>query len=240
MLFDWNENTLTWLAEASAYTGYDRELAKLLLPRLEGCGTLCDMGCGMGLVDMELAPHFKAITCVDVAAPVLEDLTARAARLGLTNIETRCCPGAEAEGEWDAVMALFHGEVQDIVPAYLKKAKKRLILVTHGSAYGSTGPAGYRIRKCCDVDGTVAWLDAHGFTYTVERGELEFGQPHRSLEEAAAYTRAFTKNVPEDELLNWVKSKAVETGREDFPLYTPKKRGFGLFVIGREENEHVS
>ncbi len=240
MLFDWNEQTMGWQADASAYTGYNRELAKLLLPRLKGCKTLCDMGCGMGLVDMELAPHFKAITCVDIAAPALKDLAARAARLGLTNVGTVCSPGEETDGEWDAVMALFHGQVEEIVPVYLKKAKKKLLLLTHGSAYGSTGPAGYRVRKCCDVDGAVAWLDAHGYTYTVERGELEFGQPHRSLEDAVAYTRAFTKKVPEDELADWVKAHVTETGREDFPLYTPKKRGFGLFVIGREENEHVS
>ena len=72
------------------------------------------------------------------------------------------------------------------------------------------------------------------------RGELEFGQPHRSLEEAAAYVRTFTKKVPEEELLPWVQAHAVPTGREDFPLYTPKKRGFGIFVIGRKENEQLS
>lgn len=240
MLFDWNAQTFAWLADASAYTGYDRELAKLLLPRLEGCETLCDIGCGMGLADLELAPHLKAVTCVDVSAPVLENLRERAAALGLGNIETRCCPGAEAEGEWDVVMALFHGQVEEIVPIYLQKARKRLILVTHGSAYGSTGPEGYRVRKCCDVDSTVAWLEERGYRYSLLRGELEFGQPHRSLEDAVAYTRAFTKKVPEEELLAWVKDKAVETGRADYPLYTPKKRGFGIFVIGREDNEQLS
>jgi len=240
MLFQWNEQTFQMLAEASAYTGYDREMAKLLRAKLGGCRTLCDIGCGMGLVDLELAPEFDSVTCVDISQAALSDLQKRAVSRGVGNIRTVCSDGVKAEGEWDAVTALFHGEVAEIVPAYLKKARKKLIVVTHGSAYGTTGPKGYRVRKCCDVDSTVEWLDRHGYHYTVERGELEFGQPHRTIEDAMAYTRVFTKNAPEDELEAYVRATVTETGREDFPLYTPKKRGFGIFVIGRRENEHVS
>lgn len=240
MLFQWNEQTFELLAAASAYTGYDRELAKLLKKELGGCRTLCDIGCGMGLADLEIAPELDSVTCADISQAALDDLEKRAAARGVGNIRTICTDGMKLKGEWDAVTALFHGEVEDIVPAYLKLAKKKLIVVTHGSAYGTTGPKEYRVRKCCDVDSTVEWLDRHGYRYTLTRGELEFGQPHKSLEDALSYTRLFTKNAPEDELEAHVRATVTETGREDYPLYTPKKRGFGIFVIGRQENEHVS
>ena len=52
----WNEQSVQWFRRASDYTGYSRNLAKLLLEDLPQGGTLCDMGCGSALVDFELAP----------------------------------------------------------------------------------------------------------------------------------------------------------------------------------------
>ena len=240
MLFTWNEQTLGWFADASEYTGYSRALAKLLAPHLEGCRTLCDMGCGMGLTDLELAGRFQSITCVDSSPEVIADLRARAEAMGAANLSAVCADGPTAEGSWDGVMALFHGDVRTVGEAYLAKARKTLVLVVHGSAYGTTGPAEYRVRKCCDVDSTRTWLEERGWAYALEPGALEFGQPHRSLEDAVAYTRAFTKNVPEEELLAYVQAHVTSTGRDDFPLYTPKTRTFGIFTIRRNEHEHLS
>jgi len=240
MLFAWNEQIARSWREASEYTGYDRAMAALLLPKLDGCRTLCDMGCGLGLVDLELAAHFAEIACVDVSQTALDELRRQAAARGIRNLRTVCADGKTVSGRWDAVMALFHGTVEDVVPAYLPLCADRLLLVVHGNAYGTTGPEGYRVRKCCDTESTAAWLAANGYRFTLENGELEFGQPHRSFEDALTYTRNFTKNVPEDELETYVRRTVTETGRADFPLYTPKKRTFGIFTIRRRENEQLS
>ena len=234
MLFSWNEQTFGWYRDASDYTGYSQALADLLWPHLADCRTLCDMGCGMGLVDLVLADRLQRVTCVDVSQAALDDLRAQAARQGVENLDTVCADGPTLDGAWDGVMALFHGDVRTVGDAYWQKARKVLVLVVHGSAYGTTGPAQYRVRKCCDVDSTQAWLEERCLTYTLERGALEFGQPHRSFDDAVAYTRTFTKNVPEDELLAHVRATVTETGRSDFPLYTPKTRTFGIFTIRRD------
>ena len=235
MLFEWNEQTFRWFREASEYTGYDKALSKLLLKHLDSCETLCDMGCGMGFADLELAPFFQEITCVDISPAVIQNLRERVKSAAIPNVRTHCADGLEVRGEWDAVMALFHGDVEVIGESYLKMARKRFVLVVHGSPYGSTGPEQYRVRKCCDTDHTRSWLEAHGIPYHLELGSLEFGQPHRSFEEALAYTRTYSKGAPEDELEAYVRSHVVETGQEEFPLYTPKKRSFGLFEIRKED-----
>lgn len=239
MFFQWNARTFGWMLEASAYTGYHCDLARLLLKYIPG-GTLCDIGCGMGLVDFELAGHLHEITCVDISPAAVDFINGRAQALGVENISALCVDGSELAGQWDTVMALFHGTVETVCEKYLRLARDRLILVTHGSGEGSTGPEGYRVRKCCDVAGTAAWLDGNGYRYRLEEETLEFGQPHRNFEEAVDFARTFSRNAPEDALLEYVRSSVVETGREDFPLYTPKKRSFGIFVIGRTENAGAS
>ena len=45
------------------------------------------------------------------------------------------------------------------------------------------------------------------------------------------YRKLFT---PEAELRDYVQAHVVETRREDFPLYTPKQRRFGIFTIRKE------
>lgn len=243
MLFQWNENTLRWFQDASDYTGYNRELAKLLRPFLKDCSTLCDVGCGMALIDFELAPNLEQITCVDISEDVIQYVNERAERLQVQNLRTFCKDSkmqplaadksdlAAEDGAYDAVMALFHGTVETCGERYLSYARKKLILAVHASEYGSTGPKKYRVRKCCDVKSTEDWLNANGLSYEKREGALEFGQPHRTFEDAVEYTRAFTKNVPEEELRTYVKEHVIETGRDDFPLYTPKTRQMGIFVI---------
>lgn len=240
MFFEWNEQTLAWLLDAADYTGYDRNMARLLRKSIPDGGTLCDMGCGMGLVDFELAAHLREVTCVDISPFAVEFISSRAREKGIGNLSALCMDGREVTGQWDTVMALFHGAVETVCEKYLRLARDRLILVTHGSAVGSTGPKGYRVRKGCDVAGTAAWLDAGGYRYQLEEGELEFGQPHRSFEDAVDFVRAFSRSAPEETLREYVRSTVIETGREDFPLYSPKKRKFGIFAIRREDNGRLS
>ena len=52
-------------------------------------------------------------------------------------------------------------------------------------------------------------------------------------------TAAFHKDWDRETLEAHVRGKVQETGREDFPWYTPKTRSYGIFVIPRAENAHL-
>lgn len=51
MRFDWNADTIRWYQEANEYTGFFKHIAELIAPSLVGYSTLCDIGCGLGLMD---------------------------------------------------------------------------------------------------------------------------------------------------------------------------------------------
>ena len=156
---------------------------------------------------------------------------------GASGTWNSCCrtalpsDGASVGGRWDTVIALFHGRMEKTCAAYLAKATDRLICVTHGPGVRHAG------GSCENADKAAAWLDAGGWTYARTDGVLEFGQPHRSLEDAFESTAAFHREWDRATLEKQVRAKLAETGREDFPFYTPKTRTFGLFVIPRAENE---
>ena len=235
MPFEWNKDTIGWQLAAAEYTGYAENMAKLLLPKITGRGSLCDIGCGMALVDFALAPYVDRVTCVDLNENALNFVREHAARLGTAGLEAIRADGSGLSGQWDTVMALFHGEIEANCENYLRKARRQFIAVTHGSA----GRGAEHTERCNYTDVLTAWLDERGYTYQREDGALEFGQPHRSMEDAVASTAAYNPKIPPDAIRENVLQTAVETGREDFPYYTPKTRKFSIFVIPRAENAHL-
>ena len=233
MHYVWGDRTIGWLADAAEYTGFYRNIAALLLPHIRKRGSLCDMGCGMALADLALAGEIEAITCVDVNGPALTFAQQESARRGTDNLRFLLSDGLNAAGRWDTVMALFHGRADIVCPEYLRKANDRLLLVTHGAGVKRG------MTDCENADETAFWLDAQGWRYAREDHVLEFGQPHRSIAEAIESTAAFHRERGGMELEEFVRSHVRDTGRADFPYYTPKTRALAIFDLPRAENEHL-
>jgi SAM-dependent methyltransferase len=233
MHFKWDEKTIGWLMEAADYTGFYEKLAGMLLQYIRVRGTLCDMGCGMALADVALAREIGQITCVDANEEVLTVAKREAARRGAENLTFLHTDGLTVQGKWDTVTAMFHGRVNEFCAPYLSKANDLLLFVTHG--VGVNKGEG----ECANATEAAAWLDAGGWRYERQDAVLEFGQPHRSVEEAIESTGAFRREIPADELKKRVMASIQPTGREDFPYYTPKPRSFAIFAISRAENEHL-
>ena len=233
MHFTWGEKTIGWLLDAADYTGFYEKLAEMLLPYIRLRGTLCDMGCGMALADVALAREIGQITCVDVNDAVLTVARREAARRGAENMTFLKTDGLHAEGRWDTVTAMFHGRVDEFCAPYLAKANDLLLFVTHGADVNKGE------GECANATEAAAWLDERGWRYERQDAVLEFGQPHRSMEEAVESSAAFRREIPLEELRKRVMASLQPTGREDFPFYTPKSRSFAIFAIKRAENAHL-
>ncbi|MDO4540596.1 MAG: class I SAM-dependent methyltransferase [Syntrophomonadaceae bacterium] len=201
-------------------------------------GSLCDVGCGAGLIDYELAPHFESITCVDVSRDAVASVEQGAKRRGIKNISTRCMDADKLDGQWDTVLALFYGGT-DFFAKYYPLAKDRLILATHGARKANFGPDGRKIVKCFDVAGVKQKLDELGVKYGLWVLEMEYGQPLTSLPEAEAFVKAYSMPMEQAELDEYLQAKLVSTGDEKFPYYLPNLKKFGVFVIRKDENGAV-
>ena len=66
MRMNWNDTTIKSFVSASEYTGFHEELANQIRPYIKNSKTLCDIGCGLGLIDMHLSKDLDYITCVDI------------------------------------------------------------------------------------------------------------------------------------------------------------------------------
>lgn len=235
----WNEQAVRWFHNASEYTGYNQKLAEVLLQYISRRESLCDIGCGAGLIDLALAPHVEHITCVDISPEAIRAVENHACRLGRSNISTLCMDASGLEGEWDTVMALFHGG-PGVVSKYLRLAKKQLILAAHGTLKGNFGPEGRKVTKCFDVNGVKEYLDSQEIRYSLQELTLEYGQPLTDLRDAEAFVTAYSTPMGKSELDAYLRERLEKTGDEKFPYYLPNQKRLGLFVIRRDENDRFS
>lgn len=233
----WNEQSIRWFHNASEYTGYNKKLAEILFRHISRGGSLCDIGCGAGLIDFELAPHLAQITCVDISPEAIDAVERHARRLGLSNISTLCMDASGLEGKWDTVMALFHGG-EDVISKYFHLAKEQLILGAHGTLKGNFGPDGHKVTKCFDVRGIQEYLDGQGIRYSLQELTLEYGQPLTDLSDAEAFVTAYSLPMEKSELDAYLRQRLEKTGDDKFPYYLPNKKKLGLFVIRRDENRN--
>lgn len=226
----WNEKTAEWFRNASEYTGYAREFAKLLSAYILPEYTICDIGCGNGITDLELADYCKEITCVDISAEAISDLKIQAEKKGLKNLRAIACDGKEIKDSFDVVTAFFHGGGY-CFENYFHLARKCMIIATHSDTTSKTGPENRHFHKHYNSADLSALLDSKNINYTVSYHSIEYGQPLRGIEDAKDYVRTYALPMTEEELTEYVNTALVKTGNPEFPLYLPKKRSFALYVL---------
>lgn len=230
MQINWNEKSVRWFKDASEYTGFNKELCRLLAPYLSTGKTLCDIGCGSGLIDLELAPLCKHITCVDICENAVSGLSQEALSRGHKNLSVKITDGKLLTEHFDIVFSFFHGGC-DCFDDYFPLANELMIIATHSDKESKTGPAGKHVRKHHNAEKLRAHLNELGVRYTSSVHSIEYGQPLRDLSDAAEYVAAYSLSLTSEEMNAYLKSALVKTGRDDFLYYLPKKRNFELFII---------
>jgi len=236
LLINWNEKSIGWFCDASEYTGFNKKLSRLLLQYMERRDSLCDLGCGPGLIDIALAPFIGHITCVDNDAFAVGAARGQALSYGFDNISAVLGDAEKLQGSWQNVIAVFHGTPALYAGKYSSLASDVFLSVIKTSNTGRIGPEEYRVRKHFNSDNIAAELDSLGVKYTLTPHSLEYGQPFRSRRDAKDFVRAYTMNPPEEAVEDYLAENLTRTGRYDFPFYLPNEKEFTILAIRRDEN----
>ena len=229
--FSWNKEGVGWFLDASKQTGFHARLAQCLVPYLEPDDTLCDLGCGLGQLDLELAPYISKLTAVDTDARVIEMLRREAASRGMRNLDARCEDAATMGGSFDVVLMSFFGRSGAEADRFEKLCRRKVIRIVNAANRGNLYPGGYRSIQKDTIPIVKSELEARGRAYTLAVETIEFGQPLRSRQAARQFVRSHAPNAEMREIDAFLETHAVETGRADFPFYLPNRKQIGVFVI---------
>ena len=236
-MFTWTPEMIRLMQNANARSEYHRQLAAILAPKLAGCRTLCDAGCGLGSLSAALSPYFDAITAADISDTALDVLRETIRTQNLTNITPLPCDLLQSTDRtrYDGMVFCFFGSLAEILPVARRQCAKTLVIIkknyelhrfslTAQPIRGETAPA------ACEA------LRAMGVPFRFDARELEHGQPFASLDEAVQFFRIYSK----DEAPGAVTPEAVlprlqKTGDDAFPYYLPQIKRLGILTIKMED-----
>lgn len=228
MTFNWDSDTIRWYTEASEYTGFYDRLAELIAPKLAGYETFCDMGCGIGLIDLALSPAIESITCIDINENAIGHLRKSIADRSVTNIHTMLGDCTETSGFWDVIYLCFFGSQS--LAEFLPRCKK-LIAVVSGQSSAALFPDKYRTIRRNTITGEEEHLKARGIPYSLTLQDFDFGQPFKSFQDAEAFVRSHAPGITRRDLDEFLGESLRETGDTRFPLIIPRVKSVGIFEI---------
>ena len=142
MMMTWNEQSYRWMLDAGVYSGYHRELARHLLAHLEPTDELCDVGCGLGRLDFELAPHVAGIYAIDQSDYAIKVLQRDVESAGAANIRAHRGVAEELEGVYDVILLSLFGN--PITPELLGHCRRKVIRIVGASTKSGLYPEKHR------------------------------------------------------------------------------------------------
>ena len=237
----WGEKAARWFINASEYTAYHSQLGNILKRDISPGSSLCDLGCGIGLIDFALSDYLSRITCVDTSRAALDALQKEAARRGKKNVTTSQADAAEILGEWDyGLMLFFHGKLSDHFSHYLSLFRDKLFYIVHADPEVNQQYKRPERSKCSSVSAIRQELDRRNIAYRLEHRALEYGQPFETYDEAVDFAKSYRlcESGQEDAFLR-TRLKPLDQSNNGFRYYLPHTKRFGMFFIGRKENAHI-
>ena len=228
-LIVWDEQSSARFMDASVYTGFHKQLAQKIIPFLLPGDTLCDIGCGLGRLDFELAPHVSEILAVDISEYAISTLERDVAAAGLGNIRTHAGDAAEIGQSFDVILMSLFG-LQD-TSGLLKRCRRRHIRIVGAGRKSGLYPERYRRELKDAVPIVQDEFNALGVGYELEMCSFEFGQPLRTLRDAEHFVLSNAPEADDSEIADFLDANMQHTGRDDFPFYLPYKKELGIFIV---------
>lgn len=230
--YQWGSERIRFMVDACEYGTYHQQLAKLLAPYLEGAERVCDVGCGLGYLSLELAKSAPHVTAVEVDEEAISVLRENCATLEIGNISVLCQDAFSLDEaqQFDRMIFCVFGTVEEVLSVAEKHCTGDVLIITRNEKHHRFSHVQEALRdRKYSFENKCYELRKRGISFESKEFTLEFGQPFRNMEDAAAFYGLYSKKgvLSDEELL----ARLEKTNRQDFPFYLPKKSNLGFIRI---------
>ena len=231
-MFFWTQDSIRWYKDASVWTGYHKKLAAELEEFLSPDVTVCDIGCGTGLLSMELAGKVWKILAVDKDSAAIDFVRLET---GKRNLKYMVALEADyhdlPDGCCDVAMACSFGSLKKDLYDFIKIPTKRFIMINRNKGRSKDGFEG-GCRASDSAQSDEGWLIANKIPYYKKTFTVDFGQPLRNEEEAQKFMEHYRLTPQEGTLKELLeRSRLKEPG--EFQYYIPNEKEMVIIVIDK-------
>lgn len=232
-MFRWQPQMIRFMQDVSENSRYHAALADRISNYLPEAADVCDAGCGLGYLSIELSKRCRRITAVDIAPQALDVLRCNIERFHRTNIrvmegDIAQCPPEEP---YDAMVFCFFGSTAEALKIVKAQCSGRAIIIKKNwEAHRFT--LGYKPLARYTFAQTQAEFRSMGIRFTSETFSLEMGQPFRTITDAVEFFRMYSQDeAPQEITEEQVMDKLVRQTSEEFPYYLPSLNHLGIIVL---------
>ncbi|MDY4575229.1 MAG: methyltransferase domain-containing protein [Intestinibacter sp.] len=228
MRMNWNDCTIKAFNKASEYTRFHEIVAEKIKSYTEDTNTLCDMGCGLALVDIYLSKYIKDITCVDVNETVIEYAKKNAEKKNVDNIKFLVSDFKDVEGFFDTILISFFS-YEDV--AYFSKHCNKLIVIVNNSdkTHIPVSEKRHEAINLHTAENLKNLLDQKNLKYSVETMNLQFGQPFENEDEIRDYADGYNESGENDKIFEHVMQN-IQKG-DGVAYYLPHDKRISIFAV---------
>jgi hypothetical protein len=228
MNFDWNDKTIRWYRNANQFTGFYKNVANVVAPHLSGYETMRDLGCGLGLVDLELSGAMSHIDCIDKSLPALASLHQSITARGIKNVRPILQDVDDLSDRWDVTLMSFFGSR---VPDKFLSFSDKVILVVCGKCHDDFIPSEYRRFRKNSSENTELYLKENNIAYDLSYYNFEFGQPFENITDAFEFVSLHSPGITKSEISDFLEQRLVRLHSAEYEYYIPRNKQIGIFTL---------
>lgn len=235
-IYIWNSEMIQFMNQAAKDTQYYQELASYMVPYITKDSVLCDVGCGLGDLSIELAKYCKKVYAVDVSEAVIDELKLKLKREKITNIEALCVDvfNWNPEEQIDTTVYCMFGTLEEIdsIGKHLGVSQQfivRRLAKEHRFKIKEQTPRQHRHS----AQGMLEELEKIGRKCDYKEMSISLDQPFRDPDEAVRFFEIYNK-TDEKVTIEDVKQRLVLRDNKEFPYIFPAEKKMGLIRFAME------
>lgn len=231
----WTEESAAWLFRAYRHGSAAKTLCDRIAPELKAHARVCDTGCGVGALSLELARRGFCVTALDVSSVALGQLQG-CEDAALAHIDVLCADAHAHTPQklYDAMVFSFFGSMEECLRMARRCCAGDVFYISrdydlHRFSVGShpVRYSGYRQAR--------ALLDRLCVPYEAAEFALDMGQPFEDLAEARRFFSLYSRDDSQLITDEFLKSRLIPSGNGRYPLYLPHMRKAGMLHISAED-----
>lgn len=225
-MYYWKPEMIRFMKDASEYGVYHKDLAKLIKRLAPQAESICDTGCGLGYLSIELSHLFKSVTAVDIDENPLKVLKDNIDNNKIKNIRAVCadidayCP----HEKFDAMVFCFFGKREHIIKIAKEKCRGMVFVISRNWKNHRFSVSEQPVKRFT-VDTMRAFLTENGIPFNEDVFSAEMGQPLKNEENAVLFFKTYSKDEnPQQIIFDDIKDRLEVLGGSEYKYYCPMHR----------------
>ena len=226
----WTEESAALLARAYRAGEAAKQLADWIAPKLHTGAHVCDVGCGVGALSLEMARRSFCVTALDISDIALGQLALDGGEREGVHMLQADANTHRPEKSYDALVFSFFGDMTMCLRTAARCCTGDVFYISrdydmHRFSVGQhpVRYSGYRQAR--------ELLDGLNIPYQAAECALDMGQPFKDLEEARRFFALYSRDDPALITDAFLESKLIRTQSGEYPLYLPHMRPCGMVHI---------